>query len=540
MSTLTKLVPSESTNGRPIAVAATSSPGTLIHKASSTAGVTDRIWLYAANISDNGVVLTLEFGGTDTSDSMVITVPSKSGLTEIVAGQVLIGSAEVRAYAGTTNVINLIANIDQFDQDLSAPTVLSHGFIYDDDGSFYSFGNNGYQYVLDVLDNAPVTSTDVSLDGWYLRYTGSTTKVFVIHGTANMAVASANNGAKFGVAVDGVLQAFPGRTSLARGGENVSAHAHLIKSLSTRSLISAACLVADNATGVRLPQVCVQDLTGLAYGMLKSTASGSTSTTGWVKSPGTTSIHDTVSDFVQGTNNRLTYDGSTTKKFLVSLDATYRWSTTGSFDFGIYKNGTLITASQRGTVNSRYTTSFQAQSTHAIVELAEDDYIEAWHNSSTGTVEVDEIVLSAVELAGSYGSLYSTATDTNSSGGDQWEVANATTSLGAANNNFSMPSNGRLRYDGTVTETFRVSAYATLSASSGYYMMKLYKNGVEIPGSYTRTYPYLGSSAGPGHAYSVVEVSLAEDDYVEVYYAQENGGTNITLEDLVLSAVQVS
>jgi hypothetical protein len=111
MATYTKLNLSASSNGRPIAVAATSSSGTLLHTAHATAK--DEVWLYATNISSGAVDLTIEFGGTSASDRIIQSIPAKSGLAIDVPGVPLTGGVAVRAYAGTASVINIVGWVNR-------------------------------------------------------------------------------------------------------------------------------------------------------------------------------------------------------------------------------------------------------------------------------------------------------------------------------------------------------------------------------------------------------------------------------------------
>ncbi len=100
---------SESTDGRPIQVTATSSPGTLIHTCSDDPDDQDELWVYAFNTTSGNVVVTLEFGGTSASDALPTTVHADSDRV-ISRGMVLPGKAsplEVRAYATSGSVINV-------------------------------------------------------------------------------------------------------------------------------------------------------------------------------------------------------------------------------------------------------------------------------------------------------------------------------------------------------------------------------------------------------------------------------------------------
>lgn len=105
MATFSKIPLSGSTNGKGILVAATATPGTLIHTAVSGTTSFDEIWLYCQNTSTSSVALDIEYGGTATADNIEITIPGESGLVLVVPGLFLNNSLVVRAWAGTTNVL---------------------------------------------------------------------------------------------------------------------------------------------------------------------------------------------------------------------------------------------------------------------------------------------------------------------------------------------------------------------------------------------------------------------------------------------------
>lgn len=103
---------SGSTNGRPIPVVATATPGTLLHMADATA--LDEVYLYAANITAAAVSLTIQFGGITTGDSLVVTsIPANSGPVQLAFGQRLTGAVEVRAFAATANAINMTGVVNR-------------------------------------------------------------------------------------------------------------------------------------------------------------------------------------------------------------------------------------------------------------------------------------------------------------------------------------------------------------------------------------------------------------------------------------------
>jgi hypothetical protein len=116
VATFEKLVLSGSTNGQPIAVAATATPGTTIHTGSTTTTTIDEIWLYANNTSTSDVKLTVEWGGTGTSDQIEVTVPAESGLVVVAPGLLIKGAATaliVRAFAGTASVVNISGYVNR-------------------------------------------------------------------------------------------------------------------------------------------------------------------------------------------------------------------------------------------------------------------------------------------------------------------------------------------------------------------------------------------------------------------------------------------
>jgi len=109
---------SGSTDGRGILVAATATPGTLLHTAlaSQSGNEWDEVWLRVTNSSGSAVQLTIEFGGTTApNDQIKITVPSQSGLTDVVLGHVLQNGAIVRAFAATANVLIVHGFVNRYE-----------------------------------------------------------------------------------------------------------------------------------------------------------------------------------------------------------------------------------------------------------------------------------------------------------------------------------------------------------------------------------------------------------------------------------------
>lgn len=118
MATYSKVLPSGSTQGEPIKVGATGTPGTLFHTTGVSATIIDEVWLYAFNSDTVDRTLTIEFGDATAPDhNIVITVPFKSGLVLVVPGLLLTGSgtvgATVKAFASSTNVVTVAGHINR-------------------------------------------------------------------------------------------------------------------------------------------------------------------------------------------------------------------------------------------------------------------------------------------------------------------------------------------------------------------------------------------------------------------------------------------
>lgn len=116
MATYTRVLLSGSTSGRPVPVAATATPGTLLHTAIAGATSFDEIYLWAANVTAAAATLTIEFGGvTNPGDHLVktITLPANSPPIPIATGQVLNGGLAVRAFSGTASAINITGYVNR-------------------------------------------------------------------------------------------------------------------------------------------------------------------------------------------------------------------------------------------------------------------------------------------------------------------------------------------------------------------------------------------------------------------------------------------
>ena len=117
MVAITKRQLSASTSGRGILVAATATPGTLIHTAVNTTNLLDEVWAYAVNTDTTARELTLELGGvTSPNDLLEFTVPAEDGTYLLLPGWVYSDGVLIRAFAAAANVITIHGYVNRIDQ----------------------------------------------------------------------------------------------------------------------------------------------------------------------------------------------------------------------------------------------------------------------------------------------------------------------------------------------------------------------------------------------------------------------------------------
>ena len=114
MATITKRVLSGSTTGLGIKVAATATPGTLIHTAVTGTADLDLIWLYVVNTDTVARKLTLEWGGVTDPDNLIEqTIQPEDGLLMLTDGRLLQNALVVRAFAATANVLVIYGDVNR-------------------------------------------------------------------------------------------------------------------------------------------------------------------------------------------------------------------------------------------------------------------------------------------------------------------------------------------------------------------------------------------------------------------------------------------
>lgn len=121
MANSTVILPlSGSTQGQPVKITATATPGTLVHTTGTSATVVDRIYLWAVNTqaaaTASSVLATIEFGGPTAPDFNIPTpIPGQAGPVLLLDGFPLLGSGTValtvKVFAATTAVINIVGYV---------------------------------------------------------------------------------------------------------------------------------------------------------------------------------------------------------------------------------------------------------------------------------------------------------------------------------------------------------------------------------------------------------------------------------------------
>lgn len=107
---------SGSTDGKAIKVAATATPGTLIHTAVSGVGDDnfDKIYLWAMNTDTTERKLTLEWGGVASPDDLIeVLIPPEFGLVPVVLGLPLQNGKVVGAFCSSANIVTLLGWVNK-------------------------------------------------------------------------------------------------------------------------------------------------------------------------------------------------------------------------------------------------------------------------------------------------------------------------------------------------------------------------------------------------------------------------------------------
>lgn len=106
---------SGSTNGRPVEIIATSSPGTTVHTVQATAtGAREMAYLWAVCSAATDMLLNLECGGTATTDLLEMSITARDGPILVCPGVALTATSSIiRAYATATGGLAIIGYVNR-------------------------------------------------------------------------------------------------------------------------------------------------------------------------------------------------------------------------------------------------------------------------------------------------------------------------------------------------------------------------------------------------------------------------------------------
>lgn len=108
---ITKTIPSGSTDGKPVKIAQTATAGTLFHTADASAK--DEIWMWVTNTDTVDRKVTVEFGGATAPDwNIVMTIPT-GDVALVIPGVPLTNSTTCKAFAAAANVLNMFGYINR-------------------------------------------------------------------------------------------------------------------------------------------------------------------------------------------------------------------------------------------------------------------------------------------------------------------------------------------------------------------------------------------------------------------------------------------
>jgi hypothetical protein len=110
---ITKQVLSGSTNGAGIKVAATATPGTLLHTAVTGTASLDEIWIYLTNTDTVDRKITIEYGGATAPDQNVKFIVPTGETIIAITGLVLNNGLTVKAFADAANVVNALGFVNR-------------------------------------------------------------------------------------------------------------------------------------------------------------------------------------------------------------------------------------------------------------------------------------------------------------------------------------------------------------------------------------------------------------------------------------------
>jgi len=113
MASLSKVVPSGSTDGSPVKIAATATAGTTFHTAGSGTTFIDEVTMYLTNTDSAERTVTIEWTAATAPDfNLKFKVPAGETILAI-AGLLVTNSKTVKAFCDAANVVNMVGYINR-------------------------------------------------------------------------------------------------------------------------------------------------------------------------------------------------------------------------------------------------------------------------------------------------------------------------------------------------------------------------------------------------------------------------------------------
>ena len=159
-----------------------------------------------------------------------------------------------------------------------------------------------------------------------------------------------------------------------------------------------------------------------------------------------------------------------------------------------------------------------------------------WADNATGDVSPQDGRDWMVSTSPAYGSLYwATPAETTVAAVDTPVKASGTTASVAASSDVTVATTNRLTYTGAPTLSAKVWANITMTAAANNKLVSLHiaKNGSVIASAEMRR--TVGTGADYGNMGTHTIVSLAQNDYVEIWVENETDAVNITVQTGVFS-----
>lgn len=158
-------------------------------------------------------------------------------------------------------------------------------------------------------------------------------------------------------------------------------------------------------------------------------------------------------------------------------------------------------------------------------------------DNATGDISPQDLRDFLVSVPNPYGAISRNvaAATTIVTPGTYYKAA-GTTTIGNASN-FDMPVDGRLRYTGTTQRHFHIAITVALTTANvnNVVGLKIAKNGTVIDNTVTKRFVSTGADIGSTALHG--DVSMVQNDYLELFVTNETDTDTVTIEELYLFAM---